>query len=252
MKMKALILALILPAIASAQSITSEGRYERHLQGICSNQTDALFWCWTEVLVKTDLSGKVLAKVPVANHHGDLCHHAGRVYVAVNLGKFNLPAGKEDSWVYVYDAENLKELARHPVPEVVHGAGGMAFRDGRFFVVGGLPSDGTENYIYEYDADFRFIQRRVLASGYTDKGIQTVAWANGAWWFGCYGTPKILLRADEKFQFDGRWEFDASLGIEQGPEGSYLIGTNLHTKDVGFEGRIVRARADAARGLALE
>ena len=56
----------------------------------------------------------------------------------VSKAKFNRPAGEADSWVYVYDADTLVELAKHRVPEVVHGAGGMAWRDGRFFIVGGL------------------------------------------------------------------------------------------------------------------
>ncbi|MCB1085407.1 MAG: hypothetical protein KDM63_00055 [Verrucomicrobiae bacterium] len=70
----------------------------------------------------------------MADHHGDLCFHGGKIFVAVNLGKFNDPKGNADSWVYVYDAANLKELAKHPVPEVFHGAGGMDARDGHFFV----------------------------------------------------------------------------------------------------------------------
>lgn len=81
-------------------------------------------------LVKTDLNGKLLEKVPVANHHGDLCVHDGKLHVAVNLGKFNDPEGNADSWVYVYDAKTLKEIARHEVQEVFHGAGGIGFRDG--------------------------------------------------------------------------------------------------------------------------
>ena len=62
-----------------------------------------------------------------ANHHGDLCFHDGKLYVAVNLGKFNDPEGNADSWVYVYDAESLKELARHETQEVLHGAGGIGY-----------------------------------------------------------------------------------------------------------------------------
>lgn len=121
------------------QPVTCEGTYKQHLQGVCTNVRDAIYWSWTDVLVKTDAKGHVLQKVQVASHHGDLCYHEGRVYVAVNLGKFNEAPGKADSWVYVYDAETLAEVARHPVPEVVHGAGGMAFREGRFYIVGGLP-----------------------------------------------------------------------------------------------------------------
>src|SRR6187402_2595613 len=99
-----LLLASLLPVLASAQTpefrpVTCEGAYKRHVQGLCTNQKDAIYWSWTDFLVKTDLNGKIVAKRTVADHHGDLCHHNGKVYVAVNLGKFNLPAGKEDSWV---------------------------------------------------------------------------------------------------------------------------------------------------------
>ena len=119
------------------RAVACEGLYVKHLQGFCTDEHNAIFWCFTTTLVKTDADGRVLKQVPVASHHGDLCCKDGRVYVAVNLGKFNEPAGKADSWVYVYDADTLAELARHPVPELVHGAGGMAYHDGKFIIVGG-------------------------------------------------------------------------------------------------------------------
>jgi hypothetical protein len=93
--MRLLILAfLALQSLQSADfhATTCEGIYPRHLQGICTNDKDAIYWCWTDFLVKTDTDGHMLQKVPVANHHGDLCFHAGRVYVATNLAKFNWPA----------------------------------------------------------------------------------------------------------------------------------------------------------------
>jgi hypothetical protein len=136
----------------------------------------------------------------VGDHHGDLCHHDGKVYVAVNFGPFNQPEGAADSWVYVYDAESLEELARHPVPDVVHGAGGIAYHDGRFLVVGGLPEGVEENYAYEYDEPFRFRRRHVVPSSSTLKGIQTATFADDHWWFGCYGEPRVLLKADQDFE----------------------------------------------------
>ena len=233
--------------------VTSEGRYPRHLQGFCTDQREFIYWCWTDVLVKTDAKGRVLAKRDVANHHGDLCHVDGKIYVAVNLGKFNQPAGKADSWVYVYDARNLEELTRHRVPELVHGAGGIAYRDGKFIVVGGLPADFTENYLYEYDKNFRFVKRHVLASGYTTLGIQTIAWSQGSWWLGCYGSPAVLLRADRNFKFNGRWEFNASVGIERLDDGRFLVARNKQEKKgEGYVGQIMIARPNEARGLEIE
>ena len=194
------------------ETIQCEGLYPMHLQGISTDKKNSIFWSFTNELVRTDLKGKVLNRVKVLNHHGDLCFKDGKVYVAVNLGKFNELAGQEDSWVFVYDATNLKELGRYKVPELVHGAGGISSYRGNFFVVGGLPQGFTENYIYEYDNSFRFIKRHTIASGYTYKGIQTAEYYEGQWWFGCYGNPK-LIKTDEKFQILDKNDFNESLGI---------------------------------------
>ncbi len=226
-----------------------EGIYSGHLQGVCTNDVDAIYWSFTTVLVKTDTNGRVLQKISVASHHGDLCFHDGKVYVAVNLGQFNQPAGQADSWVYVYDADTLQETGRHKAPELVHGAGGIAFHAGRFLIVGGLPVGVNENYLYQYDASFVFQQRHVLASGYTLKGIQTAAFAADHWWFGCYGNPRWLLKADKSFQLVGKWEIDASLGITALPDGRLLVARGTVEKGLQYTGRVVVAVPDDAQGL---
>lgn len=226
-----------------------EGVYKRHVQGVCTNGKDAIYWSWTESLVKTDLDGRLLKKVEVADHHGDLCFHEGRIYVAVNLGEFNKPAGRAKSWVYVYDAETLAEVSRHEVPEVVHGAGGMAPHGGHFFIVGGLPDGVEENYVYEYDASFVFQKRHVLESGHTKMGIQTVEFDGQSWWFGCYGKPAVLLRADRDLKWNGRWEFSAAVGLAHLPDGRFLVAENTAGENKTNTARVVLARADAARGL---
>ena len=192
--------------------IVCEGTYGGHLQGIATDG-EAIYWSFTVDLVKTDLEGKVLKQVKVPNHHGDLTCHDGKVYVAVNLGKFNEEPGQADSWVYVYDASDLSLISKHEVQEVVHGAGGMAYHDGRFIVVGGLPKGYNENYAYEYDGDFRFIKRHVINSGYTFLGIQTACRFRDHWWFGCYGNPQELLKTDDAFRMVERGEVDFAYGI---------------------------------------
>ncbi|HEY1060351.1 MAG TPA: hypothetical protein VGE44_01635 [Daejeonella sp.] len=194
------------------ETIQCEGLYPMHLQGISTDKKSNIYWSFTNELVRTDLKGKILDRIKVLNHHGDLCFEGGKVYVAVNLGKFNELPGQEDSWVFVYDAANLKELGRYKVPELVHGAGGISTYKGNFFVVGGLPKGATENYIYEYNKDFKFIKRHVIASGYTYKGIQTAEFHEGQWWFGCYGSPK-LIKTDAKFKILDKNDFNVSLGI---------------------------------------
>ncbi|MBI1347342.1 hypothetical protein GC163_13770 [bacterium] len=233
---------------SSYHDVTCEGTYPHHLQGVCIDK-DALYWSFTTTLVKTDLNGKLLIKIPAANHHGDLCYLDGKLYVAVNLGKFNDPAGNADSWVYVYDAATLKETSRHEVQEVSHGAGGLGFRDGRFFVVGGLPNGINENYVYEYDPQFRFQKKHVIPSGHTYLGIQTATFAHDRWWFGCYGDPKILLVTDANFQMQGRYEFDCSLGIEGLPNGKLLSAIGSCEKDKGCTGSVQITVPDEQKGL---
>jgi arylsulfatase A-like enzyme len=232
-------------------AVHCEGTYPGHLQGVCTNDRDAIYWSFTMELVKTDTEGRIQKKIDVASHHGDLCFLDGKLYVAVNLGKFNLPADKADSWVYVYDADTLAELARHPVQEVVHGAGGIAFHDGRFLVVGGLPIGAKENYVYEYDASFKFRERHVLDSGYTFLGIQTAAWADGYFWFGCYGTPRILLKADPTLKIVGKWQLDASLGIVGITDGKLLLARGAKGVEGRYAGALSVAVPDEQAGLRI-
>ena len=197
------------------------------------------------------MDGKVQLQVPVANHHGDLCIHDNKLYVAVNLGEFNNPKGNADSWVYVYDARTLKELARHATPEVFHGAGGIGFHDGKFFVVGGLPDGVDENYVYEYDREFGFARKHIIKSGHTHLGIQTAAFAQGRWWFGCYGDPKILLVTDATFEMKGRFEIDCSLGIAGFSDGRLLVASGRCQKDIGCSGGVRVEFPDEKTGLKL-
>ncbi|MEZ5942448.1 MAG: cellulase family glycosylhydrolase [Planctomycetaceae bacterium] len=231
-------------------AVSCEGTYPHHLQGVCVDESH-IYWSFTTTLVKTDLAGHVLSKIPVANHHGDLCFHDGKLYVAVNLGKFNDPNGNADSWVYVYDAQTLKELARHQTAEVFHGAGGIGFANEHFFVVGGLPDGFQENYVYEYDRQFKFLKKRVVPSGHTLLGIQTATFANDQWWFGCYGNPKILLVTDDKFQMQGRYEFDCSLGIVPLPGNRFFVASGRCEPGKGCTGRLDVALPSEKSGLQI-
>jgi glycerophosphoryl diester phosphodiesterase len=235
---------------AAIQHVRCEGTYSHHLQGVCLDE-ESIYWSFTTQLVKTDFQGRVQKSVAVANHHGDLCYHEGQIYVAVNLGQFNNPEGHADSWVYVYNAETLAETARHEVQEVFHGAGGMGIQGQHFFVVGGLPNDVEQNYVNEYDHNFVFIKRHVIASGHTHLGIQTATFANGQWWFGCYGSPQILLVTDEQFSLQGRHKFDCSLGIVGLPDGQFLSATGRCESGKGCNGQLFRAVADKAAGLKI-
>jgi len=226
-----------------------EGDYRHHLQGFCTNHRDAIYWSFTTAMVKTDPQGKVLKVVEAVNHHGDACYHDGKVYVAVNLGKFNRPAGQANNFIYVYDANDLTLLGKHPVPEVVHGAGGMACRNGHFYVVGGLPEGFEENYVYEYDDKFNFIKKHTLHSGYTLLGIQTAEFDGKNWWFGCYGGK--LLKCDAELKTVEKFDFNCSLGIASLGNGKFLVarGGKVENRHLGS---VLVAQPDDKTGLKLE
>ena len=249
--------ALLAPLVHAADApagfgnVKCEGDYQHHLQGVCTNERDAIYWSFTTTLGKTDRQGRVQKKVAVASHHGDLCFLAGKLYVAVNLGNFNDPKGNADSWVYVYDSDTLELVSKHETQEVFHGAGGIGVMDGRFYVVGGLPDGVEENYVYEYDSEFKFIRKHVIKSGWTRLGIQSATFHDGAWWFGCYGSPKILLKTDAKFRMLGRHDLDCSLGIVGIAKDRLLIAKGPRTPEGRCLGSLHTARPDDKRGLVV-
>jgi len=237
------------PETVDYQATQCDGFYPGHLQGIAVDGAGAIFWSFTTKLVRTDTHGKVARSIDVVSHHGDLTYADGKLYVAVNLGQFNNPQGKADSWVYVYRASDLKFLAKHEVQEVVFGAGGIAKQHGRFIVIGGLPKDRDENYAYEYDREFHFKKRHVIASGYTLLGIQTAEYADGRWWFGCYGTPRQLVITDESFTFIGRYDFDCGYGVAAVSDGRFLVASGASVPGKGHTGAVQVAVVDDQRGL---
>lgn len=226
-----------------------EGFYPGHLQGIAVDGKGSIYWSFTTKLVRSDADGKILKVIEVPTHHGDLTYVDGKLYVAVNLGEFNNPEGNADSWVYVYQADDLSLLAKHEVQEVVYGAGGIAHNDGQFIVVGGLPEGRDENYVYEYDQNFNFQQRHVVPSGYTLLGIQSAEYADGHWWFGCYGKPQQLVIADESFAVTGRHDFDCSYGIAAIAGGKFLVTSGPNIPGKGRTGVVQIAVPDEAEGL---
>lgn len=221
--------------ICSAHTdIKCQGYYGGHLQGITTDDSNCIFWSFTVDLVKTDMEGNVLNHIEVPNHHGDLTHSNGKVYVAVNLGEFNRESGKADSWVYIYDAYDLSFISKHEVREVVHGAGGIANHEERFFVIGGLPEGYNENYVYEYDEYFNFVKRYTIKSGYTLFGIQTVEHHDGYLWFGCYGYPDNtpLIVTDVSFSLMADGDTDFSVGIAGLSDTMFLKGNTHFVEDI--------------------
>lgn len=209
-------------ALEAPSSIKCEGSYGGHLQGTDARGTN-IWWSFTKTIVRTDLSGRVLASCDALPHQGDLCVKGDTLYVAVNRGRFNTETEGE-SYVYSFDAMTLaqKRIWRLDMPM---GAGGMTWRGDRFYVVGGLPPTHRVNYVHEYDTDFRLVRRHELNTGFTVMGIQTATIMDGEFLFGIYGGKGNLpgvLRCSPDFRVIRRY-------VEGGSTGFAKINGRMYT-----------------------
>ena len=197
-----------------AERIDCAGAYGGHLQGVATDGK-YIYWSFTVEIVKTDLKGNILATQTAPSHQGDLCVKDSIVYVAVNRGRFNFENAAV-SEVRSYDAGTLEHLKTWSLPQMPHGAGGMTWRGDRFFVVGGLPATHERNYVYEYTADFEFVKRHDLETGFTLMGIQTAAYEDGRFLFGIYGgkgNPAGVLEVNDDLATFGRFLGPGCVGM---------------------------------------
>ncbi len=173
-------------------TIVCAGTYDGHLQGVATDGT-FIYWSFAKAIVKTDRAGRIVALTHQAYHQGDCCVKDGVLYVAVNQGGWH-GESKDRSEVWLYDAKDLSLKKKVRVPELIYGAGGITWKDDRFYVVGGLHPTHVKNYVYEYTSDFTFVKRHDLETGYTELGIQTASVLRDKFVFGCYPAKKNPIR----------------------------------------------------------
>ena len=209
---------------ALPDKIMCEGSYGAHLQGVATDG-ESIFWSFTVEVVKTDLAGKTLVSRKAPSHQGDLCYKDGVLYVAVNRGSFNTEE-KAVSKVTLYDAKTLDPIKTVPLPDMPHGAGGMTWKGGHFYIIGGLPLKHEKNYVYEYTKDFKLVKRHDLDTGFTWMGIQTAAHEDGTFYFGIYGSkgnpPGVLSCPDDLSSFK-RYSCGGNVGILK-LDGAFYVG----------------------------
>lgn len=194
----------VLPAV---ETITCGGSGPNHLQGTACDG-DAIYWCYTKKLVKTDLSGAVLAAVEVPGHSGDLCVHNGKVYVATEEGLYVRESNFKNE-VRVYDAATLALKRVYNLDSHFKQRGFqiscIEYADGSFFLPAGMP-DGMvdeKNYVFEFNPSFELIAVHELNTGSTNYGIQTIAYHDGQLFLGNYagtGAASGAFVTDAKMQ----------------------------------------------------
>ena len=189
----------LLPMLHEGDEIRCQGEYEGHVQGIATDGK-SLYWSFTGMVVRTDLGGKVLAKCDLPMHGGDPCFAEGRLYVPAGSRFSQEPKKKykPENFVLVFTPA-LKRVNTIPLANYKYGAGGMAYRNGHFFIVGGRPGGKGGNTIHEYDGNFKLLRSHEINFN-SASGIQTINFTpEGRCLIGCYGVGNFAT------ELDGKW-----------------------------------------------
>ena len=106
-----------------------------HVQGMCVS-SNAIYFSFHDQIVKTDWYGRLLNRVPVDPHGGDICLWNGKLYTGVWLK----PKVKDEKWcgvIYMYDAETLALLKTQKVKSKDAGVDGITCLDGIIYLAMG-------------------------------------------------------------------------------------------------------------------
>jgi hypothetical protein len=122
------------PANDSFSNVACEGLYPKHFQGICTSDTDSIFWCLTDELVETDRQGRVVKTVAVADEQ-------------------NGPVLRAMPWVRVSDDKQGFVLSDSAKPFVPWGFNYDHDEDGR------LLEDYWENEWPKVEEDFQEMKK---------------------------------------------------------------------------------------------
>ena len=204
-------------AMPDAEVIRLPGEYRGHLQDVW-HDGKSLYWAHTLDLIKTDLSGRILAKASVEGHHAGLEVRNGKVYVAVcamqsKTGGKTLPESRVT--VNVYDAETLKLLEEH-VTDINDRSGSLCILDDGTFLVGCLrPQDITSAQVrfHHLDRNFKLIKSHVLDDVPVKLGIETIKLHDGHFYLNHYASGGLCVKLDGSFREVGRYRVDGTCGL---------------------------------------
>lgn len=202
------------------ERIKLEGDYFGHLQDVWWDGGTNLWWAHTRQLLRTDMTGKILAKADVSGHNAGVEVRDGRLYVAV-CPMQNTTGGKTTPechpQINVHDAVTLRLLERHVLDGVTDRAGSLAILPDGSFVVGCLRPqdiDKTQVRLHLLSPEYRLLKSVVLDNVEVDLGIETIKYRNGELFLSMYKDPGLLVVLDAKtFVEKRRQEYDGTTGL---------------------------------------
>lgn len=231
--------------VRAADTIALAGDYANHLQDVWK-EGPVLWWAHTDVLVKTDLEGRILASSQVGGHHAGLEIKDGRLYTAV-CAYNGEPRGETTPACHVmigeYDADTLVQIRMH-VLDINDRAGSFCFLADGSCLVGCLrhPALGpSEIKFHHLDREFHLIQTHVIDVGQdVSLGIEVIKRVGNDVLLFPYGTLAVHLNGTT-LQVTGL------LQMPGGDRGFVLDGTSVwigkstaRASDARWESQLVR------------
>ena len=197
-------------------SIRLAGDYAGHLQDVWLDGK-AIYWAHTLALVKTDLSGNILAKADVKDHHAGLEVRDSKVFVAVcamqwKTGGKTLPDSRVT--INVYDAESLK-LLESRVTDINDRSGSLAILEDGSFLVGCLrPQDITKTQVrfHHLDRNYKLIKSYVLDNVPVELGIETIK-RHGGYFYLSHYTGNLCIKLDADLKEIARYKVNGTCGL---------------------------------------
>ena len=184
------ILFALFALTASGGEIVCEAKgFAGHLQGIAADES-GIYWSFYDTVVKTDWTGKELARVAIPRHAGDLCLAGGKVYVSVIY--YDKKRAKREGgtgWIYICGAD-LKFLRKVAIPDTPR-PDGITFLNGKFYIAGDDfgKKPHPVNTISVYSRDLKFERKITVDIGKpTRYGAQTLNAVRGRILAGFYAS----------------------------------------------------------------
>lgn len=198
--------------------------FKFHMQGMAED-SGKIYCSHTDKLAVIGAGGKYEKTAKADWHHGDICISGGRLYAAVNRGKFNQKDGAQN-FVYVYDLD-LNLLETVPIGFMPQGLGAIEFANGSFYLGGGALKGAKTFRIYKCSPDFKLEETFDIPAHDSELGVQTICFSDGFFWLGCYMSSgrEFLWKLDGNMKVLERFNTYAACGIARIPHmGGLAVG----------------------------
>ena len=197
-------------------SIRCGGLWDGRLQGICSDGKSRIYWVFNNQLIQSDLKGKVINATMLKRENGTRISGGSPCYAD---DKIYVPYG---GLIQVYNENELTYVKSLHIPELIHGAGAIAFARGNFFIAAWNPPGVPGNLVLECSPEFE-VQKKYHLNFSSNNGIEALSFDGRDFWIGISRIHPVTIRADRNFNIRGFYNFSGSSGMIAFPKNKILL-----------------------------